>query len=628
MEQPGHSKFTLGRKITIWILFISGIFTLFVSAIQLYTDFKSGVKTIDRTLSIIEKSHINSLKNDIWFMLEPNIKTQIKEIFELPYIDHVDLQVKGMDNIIIGELPEPKFQKQNIYTLEREHDGGEISRIGVLTITASLEQVYANLTNKILIILISQAVKTFCVTFFILFLIHTLITRHIHQISKYIDTITSDTKSKPASLKLERFRSIPDSGKSDELDLLANAINTMQKDLQISLSDLKTANSYISSIIDSMPSILIGLNLENRINLWNNTAQQTTEITVKNAKGQPVIKIFPRISMIMEQIKEVMETGKEKTDLKYSFLYHGETRYDSATIYPILANKIQEGVVIRIDDITEHVRLEQVMLQNEKMLSVGGLAAGMAHEINNPLAGMMQSANVVKNRLGKEINIPANRKAAFAAGTTIEAIHNFMKLRDIPRMLSTIKESGQRIAQIVENMLSFAHKNDTRFSLYSLADIIDKTLELADSDYNVKHNYDFKTIKIRKAYEDDLPLVPCENSKIQQVLLNILNNGAQAMQEAKTQNPMFIFRISIKNKTKMICLEIENNGPGINKKICNRVFEPFFTTKPVGEGTGLGLSISYFIITENHGGKMDVTSTSDSGTKFIIQLPLEDSQVC
>ena len=109
--------------------------------------------------------------------------------------------------------------------------------------------------------------------------------------------------------------------------------------------------------------------------------------------------------------------------------------------------------------------------------------------------------------------------------------------------------------------------------------------------------------------------------QIQQVLLNILRNGAQAMQDAGTASPRFIVRTRFDKEPSMVCLEIEDNGPGMDEITRKRAFEPFFTTKPVGVGTGLGLSISYFIITENHGGELAVESRPGSGAKFIIRLP-------
>ncbi|MCP4113907.1 MAG: PAS domain S-box protein [Desulfobacteraceae bacterium] len=402
--------------------------------------------------------------------------------------------------------------------------------------------------------------------------------------------------------------------------------------LQFEISERKLAEAaldrlrnYLSNIIDSMPSVLVGVDTEGNVTQWNKTAEQVTGLPVSRALGKNLTQVFPRMASRMEKITDSIRTREIRQEQKRSRMSENGACYEDVTIYPLVANGV-EGAVIRIDDVTEQVRMEEMMVQSEKMLSVGGLAAGMAHEINNPLAGMIQTANVMGNRL-INVDIPANQSAAGEVGTNIETIKAFMEKRGILGMIEAINESGRRVAEIVDNMLSFARKSDTRVSSHNLADLLHKTLDLAATDYDLKKHYDFRKIEIREEYEDDLPMVPCEGAKIQQVLLNILSNGAQAMQENMEKNNgdklRFILRLSREPDTNMMRLEIGDNGPGMDEATQKRIFEPFFTTKPVGVGTGLGLSVSYFIITENHGGTMDVVSEPGKGANFIIRLPLD-----
>ena len=272
-------------------------------------------------------------------------------------------------------------------------------------------------------------------------------------------------------------------------------------------------------------------------------------------------------------------------------------------------------------DMTEYRKMQDMVIQSEKMLSVGGLAAGMAHEINNPLSGMMQTAEVMKKRL-TDPNVPANKTVAETIGVNLEDIREFMEQRSILRMLTTINDSGRRIAEIVNNMLTFSRKSEAQISSNDLTDLIDKTLELSATDYDFKKQYDFKNIVIVREYEKNLPLVACEGNKIQQVLLNLFRNGSQAMQRSSVENPLFIIRALFDSDKNMVVIEVEDNGPGMDDETCKKVFEPFFTTKAPGEGTGLGLSVSYFIITENHGGELSVESRQGEGTKFTIRLPV------
>ena len=273
-------------------------------------------------------------------------------------------------------------------------------------------------------------------------------------------------------------------------------------------------------------------------------------------------------------------------------------------------------------DITERKRMEELIIQNEKMLAVGGLAAGMAHEINNPIGGIVQTAQAVARRLKAGASIPKNQKAAEAAGVTMESIDQFMEDRGIHRLIEVIRLSGLRVSRIVNNMLSFARKDDAAVSAHYLNEILDNAIELAATVYDMKKIFDFKKIKIIREYDDRLPAVPCQASKIQQVLLNILTNGTQAMQSAGTQNGTFVIRTCLDLTRNMACIKIKDNGPGMDEKTRKHIFEPFFTTKPKAVGTGLGLSVSYFIITEDHHGEMTVESSPGAGAQFNIRLPL------
>jgi signal transduction histidine kinase len=156
-----------------------------------------------------------------------------------------------------------------------------------------------------------------------------------------------------------------------------------------------------------------------------------------------------------------------------------------------------------------------------------------------------------------------------------------------------------------------------------LNDVIDRTLDMAAVDYDLKKKYDFRLIKIEKEYDSALPQVPCIPAEIEQVLLNLVRNAAQAMQENMPPGETPTIRVSTRKVGEYAQLELADNGPGMDQETQRRVFEPFFTTKKVGKGTGLGLSVSYFIVTDTHGGRFRVESEPGKGAIFIIDLPLQ-----
>jgi PAS domain S-box-containing protein len=383
--------------------------------------------------------------------------------------------------------------------------------------------------------------------------------------------------------------------------------------------EIERLRNYLSNIIDSISSVLIAVDTDNRVIQWNYAAELETGINFEQAFQKELKKIFPRLEPNLESINDAIKLGRESSQLKRMFIKNDNAYYEDVTIYPLKSGE-EAGAVIRLDNVTEQVMISEMMIQSEKMLSLGGLAAGMAHEINNPLAGMMQTANVMRNRL-VDTDIPANNQVALQVGTQLATINAYMQGRGILKMVDNIIESGQRVALIVENMLDFSRQNEAVSGEQNIATLLDKAVELSMTDHNLKHKYDFKNIEIVKQYQDDMPLINCEGGKIQQVFLNLLRNAAQAMQDAGINNPRIIFRISYDNEIQHVIIEVEDNGPGINEDIKSRVFDPFFTTKSEGLGTGLGLSVSYFIITENHAGKLSVDSMLGEYSKFTICLP-------
>jgi PAS domain S-box-containing protein len=406
-------------------------------------------------------------------------------------------------------------------------------------------------------------------------------------------------------------------GSDGQIDYLSTIIRDITASIEAE-QETKRLQNLLGNIVDSMPSILVGIDDAGRVTQWNRRAEEETGIAAAAAAGCKIGDVFPRLADEMEKIRMAMQERQPQHDPKKPYRGAAETRYEDVTVYPLTSNGVQ-GAVIRLDDVTERVRLEEMMIQSEKMMSVGGLAAGMAHEINNPLAGIMQNTQIARNRLS--CSSPADQRAATECGTTIEAIKAFHKKRGLIAMLEAALASGARAAKIVNNMLSFSRMGDASMTRQDLAKLLDATIELAQSDYDLKRKHDFRKIEIVRDYDPDTPQVLCAGSKIQQVFLNILKNGAEAMASRETRAMPPRFHLRVLPEKDMVRVEIKDNGPGMEAGVRKRVFEPFYTTKSGEGGTGLGLSVSYFIITDNHQGAMMVESEAGKGARFIIRLP-------
>ena len=382
--------------------------------------------------------------------------------------------------------------------------------------------------------------------------------------------------------------------------------------------ELEKTKNYIDNIVNSMPFMLIGIDSKMEVTQWNNSTANHTGISAENATGKKITDLITLSENIIKLITDSLKLSEVKFLSAQKRYLNKKPVYEDITVYPLKDSR-SRGAVILIENVTEFFKLQQAMLQSEKMMTVGGLAAGMAHEINNPLAGIIQNAEVLKNRLFTASK--ANLRKAKEIGVEYDRIHDYLKQRRVDYLLQNVINSGVHAAAIVKNMLSFARDNSVMQNDCSIISVLDNTIELARSDYNLKKKFDFKKIKITKNYQQPESLLRCDPSKLQQVFLNILRNGAEAMNEKKAEDYTPEFKIDVFIRDNWYCIEIIDNGPGIDESVINNIFNPFFTTKDVDKGTGLGLSISFFIIKQLHYGNLRVESKPGEWAKFIIELP-------
>ncbi len=393
---------------------------------------------------------------------------------------------------------------------------------------------------------------------------------------------------------------------------------------RLAQESLQKMKLYLQDIVDSMPSVLIGIDANTEVTLWNRHAEKESALDAGVAKGLPISAVCHLFnpSVCQVKIEETLKTGKPSRILKVESLKkaeNGDSRYFDILIYP-LSLMSGRGAVIHIDEVSDRVQLEKMMIRSEKMQAIGGLASGLAHEINNPLAVILQNIQVLNRRLSADLD--ANRNTAQDLGTTIEVIGDYMRLRGCEKILHSVLHAGQRVAKIVENIQSFSRHGQSCFIPCSLSELLEKTIELSASDYDMRHQFDFKTIQIVRDYQL-VPDVSCDSSQIQQAILTLLKNAAQAL-HSNVDDPQITLRI-FSTKEGQVVFQIEDNGAGMPKEVLEQIFDPFYTRQDVGQGTGLGLSTAYFIIVHCHHGQLDATSTPGQGSCFRMVLPVENN---
>lgn len=389
---------------------------------------------------------------------------------------------------------------------------------------------------------------------------------------------------------------------------------------RITTALLNETKEYLNSIINSMPSIMIGVTPSGHVTHWNAAAELATGIREKQALGFRLHEIYPDLPVTAAMIDEAIANSEPSTQENVKIEHLNAVRYVDITVYPLHSLELT-GAVIRVDDVTLRQKLDSMMLQNEKLRSLGELAAGMAHEINNPLAAILQSLQNVQRRLNPRQ--PGNQAAAKALGLDLDVLHNYLEARDINRFLNGMELAGHRAAEIVRHMLEFSRSSSRQLEPNSINAVAHASVEFMRNAIELSMPGLFARLVIEEDFDHTLPPVPTSGAELQQVLVNLLKNAAQAIQEAHREKPLI--RISTRLAPPFAEIRVEDNGIGMNLSTSRQVFDPFFTTKAVGQGTGLGLSISYFIISQRHHGRIEVSSTPGEGTTFIISLPLQQT---
>jgi PAS domain S-box-containing protein len=330
---------------------------------------------------------------------------------------------------------------------------------------------------------------------------------------------------------------------------------------------------------------------------------------------EPEPKVFNNLSRAGTKYVELLLKEGLKSTAYIPLISRGEStgvmavssvtpfRYssDSVTFLSAVGNQI--GIALNNAHLYENLKkayedlkeAQDQVVRTEKLASLGKLAATIAHEINNPLAAVLNYIRLMGKLVERNRFTPE-------------------RLEDISRYLATMESETARSGEIVKNLLAFSRQSKMTMANQNIREIIDKTLTL------ISHDLELKNIRVLKNLEDDLPPVFCDFRQIQQVLLNLMSNASEAMEGGGT------LTLEVRNQKKEECLEIRvcDTGCGIPDSILENIFEPFFTTKEEGKGVGLGLSVVYGIISR-HEGSIEVISELGKGTVFRVLLPLASS---
>jgi len=295
-----------------------------------------------------------------------------------------------------------------------------------------------------------------------------------------------------------------------------------------------------------------------------------------------------QINRVDQAFGRVFDKGEPLVDFAHDVIIKDGSRRRFQTSAGLILNK--EGQVIGVQgcsrDITERAALQRQLIQSEKLAALGKLVSGVAHELNNPLTGVLGYGELI---------------AADGDATS-----------KIKSMALKVVECAERSKKVVENLLSFARQKDFERTQVKMNEVVESAVLLRE------HHFKVNNVTINRQYGESLPMLWVDEDELAQVFLNLLNNGFDAISESGKSGTI---TVSTEKAGRRIFVTFEDTGPGVQGDIAARIFDPFVTTKEVGRGTGLGLAVSHGIV-ERHGGRIYHDRSCQDGARFVVELPL------
>jgi two-component system NtrC family sensor kinase len=376
----------------------------------------------------------------------------------------------------------------------------------------------------------------------------------------------------------------------DELASLARSFDNMKNGLRLSMRKIENHRNYLAHLLENLIDGILIIDEGGRAAFINKSFNDILELDGENLKvgdsidfDQRSLERFSPIGRLITEAKKQNSTIKETLKIKISedSIKHLEIHVGRLILPP----RLKPEVIVVVRDITARVMIESQVYKAEKLSTIGRLAAGIAHEINNPMASILTCAEGLL-KTDSEIH---------------DGGYEYLKI---------IRESAKRCKVITQKLLDYSAVSSMKKENVDLNEILQEAVSLLQFEANNKK------VRIGISIPPELPGILGSRDSLIQVFVNLILNGIQSV------GPDGVVNIEVEIDGDYIHIIVEDNGPGISEDNLTRVFDPFFTTKPVGIGTGLGLSVSQGII-KRHGGKIEIVRRSKELTSFVVSLPLD-----
>ncbi|MBC7929461.1 MAG: response regulator [Rubrivivax sp.] len=380
-------------------------------------------------------------------------------------------------------------------------------------------------------------------------------------------------------------------------DAARSASVYLAREVERRTAEAESQRRFTEAIIDSLPVSLYAIDRAHRVVAWNRNRELGGQgIPRRDVLGRNIFEVLtrqPRAAM-QQEFERAFETGEIERIEQEGAAKDGSPRHWLVSKVPMRIDGDEVSHVITVgEDITARVLAGRAVARSEKLAAVGRLAAGVVHEINNPLATISACAEALESRV---------TEGAYGTSPEVEDLREYLQL---------IRSEAFRCKQITNGLLDFSRARAVEHAPVNVSEVVESAARL------LLHQKRGVSIKIEIELSENLPLVSGDMGQLQQAVIILSENAIDSMPEGGT---LTLRTRRDAGEGGAACIEVRDTGQGIPPEISERIFDPFFTTKEIGRGTGLGLAVCYGIVTE-HGGRITVDSTVGRGSAFNITLP-------